>query len=83
LAAAGVAGGSERNQKVDTNRLGLLTVKEAAARLGIAEKTLRAWADKGRIPSARTLSNYRVFDPEVIDRVRAEMEDSAMGKLAA
>ena len=68
---------------MDTNRLKLLTVKEAARRLGVAENTLRSWADKGRIPFARTPGNYRVFDPEVIERIRAEMEASAMGKLAA
>ena len=71
------------NAEVDTDRLRLLTVKAAAARLGIAEKTLRSWADRGHIPFARTPSNYRVFDPEVIDRVRAEMESGAMGKLVA
>ena len=68
---------------MDTNRLRLLTVKEAARRLGVAEKTLRAWADKGRIPYGRTPGNYRVFDPDVIERIRADMEAAAMGKLAA
>ena len=58
----------------------LLNVTEAARRLGIHPHTLRSWADKGLVPVVRTLTGYRRFDPDDIDRVIAEMRS---GKLAA
>ncbi len=51
----------------------LLTISQAAARLEIHPDTLRAWADKGLVPVVRTPTGYRRFDPEEIDRLRAEM----------
>ncbi len=51
----------------------LLTISQAAARLGVHPDTLRAWADKGLVPVIRTPTGYRRFVPEVIERVRAEM----------
>ena len=51
----------------------LLTISQAAARLGIHPDTLRAWADKGLVPMVRTPTGYRRFNPEEIDRLRAEM----------
>ena len=51
----------------------LLTITEAAKRLGIHYQTLRAWADSGKIPVVRLPSGYRRFEPAVIDRMRAEM----------
>lgn len=59
----------------------LLTISQAAARLGIHPDTLRAWADKGLVPVVRTPTGYRRFDPEEIDRVREEM--GLRGKAAA
>ena len=59
----------------------LLNVTEAARRLGIHPHTLRSWADKGLIPVVRTLTGYRRFDPDELDRVMAEMRGA--GKLAA
>jgi excisionase family DNA binding protein len=38
-----------------------LTIKDAAAQLGISEGTLRAWADAGEVPSHRTLGGHRRF----------------------
>ena len=58
----------------------LLNVSEAARRMGIHPHTLRSWADKGLVPVVRTLTGYRRFDPDDIDRVVAEMRE---GKLAA
>ena len=58
----------------------LLNVTEAARRLGIHPHTLRSWADKGLVPVVRTLTGYRRFDPDEIDRVIEEMRS---GKLAA
>ena len=51
----------------------LLTVKEAAKRLGVHYQTLRVWADTGKVPVVRLPSGYRRFEPAVIDRVRREM----------
>lgn len=38
-----------------------LSLKEAAALLGVHPATLRAWADAGRIPSRRTAGGHRRF----------------------
>ncbi len=51
----------------------LLTIAQAAARLGVHPDTLRAWADKGMVPVVRLPSGYRRFDPGEIERVRREM----------
>ncbi len=51
----------------------LLTISEAADRLGVNQKTLRAWADKGIVPVVKLPSGYRRFAPEQIDRIRREM----------
>jgi putative resolvase len=59
----------------------LLTVSQAAARLGVHQDTLRAWADRGLVPVVRTPTGYRRFDPDEIERVREGMGLS--GKAAA
>ena len=51
----------------------LLTISQAAARLGVHPDTLRAWADKGLVPAVRTPTGYRRFDPAEIERVREAM----------
>jgi excisionase family DNA binding protein len=51
----------------------LLTISQAAARLGVHPDTLRAWADKGLVPVVRTPTGYRRFQPAEIERVREEM----------
>ena len=51
----------------------LLSISKAAARLGVHQDTLRAWADKGLVPVIRTPTGYRRFDPDEIERVREEM----------
>ncbi len=51
----------------------LLTVGQAAARLGVHPKTVRAWADKGLLPVVKLPSGYRRFRPGDIERVRREM----------
>ena len=60
-----------------------LNITEAARRLGIHPQTLRAWADKGYVDHIRMPSGYRRFDPAAIERLAAEMQVSAEGKLAA
>ena len=51
----------------------LLSITQAAERLGVHYQTLRAWADKGLVPVVRLPSGYRRFDPDAIERVRREM----------
>jgi len=52
---------------------GLLTITQAADRLGINQATLRRWADSGRVPHVKTFSGQRRFEVAVIDRLRREM----------
>lgn len=51
----------------------LLTISQAADRLGVHVDTLRAWADKGLVPVVKTPTGYRRFEPEDVERVREEM----------
>jgi excisionase family DNA binding protein len=51
----------------------LLTISQAAARLGVHPDTLRGWADKGLVPVIKLPSGYRRFEPQEIERVRSEM----------
>ena len=61
----------------------LLTISEAAERLGVHQKTLRAWADKGLVTHVKTPTGYRRFDPADLDRLIANMRVEAEGKVAA
>lgn len=51
----------------------LLTITQAAARLGVNQKTLRRWADAGKVPHVKTLAGQRRFEEGVIDRLRKQM----------
>ncbi len=51
----------------------LLTIGEAANRLGVHQKTLRAWTDKGLVPYVKLPSGYRRFDPEELDQFIHDM----------
>jgi excisionase family DNA binding protein len=53
---------------VRTGKSDLLSVTEAAERLGVNKKTLRAWADSGRIEHIKTPGGWRLFAPEALDR---------------
>jgi MerR family transcriptional regulator, repressor of the yfmOP operon len=50
-----------------------LTISQAASRLGIHPKTLRAWTDKGLVPHHRLLSGYRRYDPKEIEQLSLKM----------
>ncbi len=58
---------------MDQGRQRLLTISQAAARLGVHPDTLRKWADKGLVPVVKLPSGYRRFEPQEIERVCAEM----------
>ena len=55
----------------------LLTISEAAQLLGVHQKTLRAWADKGLVPHVRLPSGYRRFDRADVERLVEEMRVEA------
>ncbi len=59
-----------------------LTVREAAARIGVGPWTIRKLEMEGRIPPARRdpLSRYRVYDDADIARIRAAIAE--MGQVA-
>ena len=46
----------------------LLSIGEAAKRLGVPASTLRGWADRGLIAAVRTPTGHRRFDPTEIER---------------
>lgn len=51
----------------------LLTVAQAAERLGVSPQTVRRWADEGLIPMARTPTGHRRFDADHIEAVAESM----------
>ena len=53
---------------------GMLSVSEAAARLGVSAKTLRRYADAGKVPYTRLPSGHRRFRSDAIDALAREVE---------
>jgi excisionase family DNA binding protein len=51
----------------------LLSISDAAKRLGVHINTLRRWADQGEVKAVRLPSGYRRFEPAEVDRKRREM----------
>lgn len=51
----------------------LLTVGEAAERLGVHENTMRKWADEGIVPVVRRPGGHRRFEASVIEDKRREL----------
>ena len=51
----------------------LLTLREAAERLGVHENTMRKWADLGIVPTVRRPGGHRRFEPQVIEEQRREL----------
>lgn len=51
----------------------LLSIGEAAKRLGVHINTLRRWVESGRIHAVRLPSGYRRFEVREIERLRREM----------
>jgi excisionase family DNA binding protein len=45
----------------------LLTIREAAERLGVAERQVYRWERAGRLASVRTSTRRILFDPAVLD----------------
>ena len=62
----------------------LLTISQAAQRLGVHPNTLRTWADKGLVPHVKLPSGYRRFTVAEVERLRREMGlEPPEGKAAA
>ncbi len=53
---------------MEKKRKRLLTIGQAAERLGISPSTLRGYADKGIVPFVKLPSGYRRFDPDIIEQ---------------
>lgn len=51
----------------------LLTISEAARRIGVHPNTLRGWADKGLVKHVKLPSGYRRFLASDIEQLREEM----------
>jgi excisionase family DNA binding protein len=53
----------------------LITVKEAAALLGVSIVTLRRWDDTGKFKARRhPINGYRLYSAAEVRRLRAEVE---------
>ncbi|MHB1469389.1 MAG: helix-turn-helix domain-containing protein [Solirubrobacteraceae bacterium] len=50
----------------------MLTIAEAAQRVGRSQGTVRRWIREGRLPAARS-HGRQMIDPATIDEVRDEM----------
>ena len=61
----------------------LLTAGEAAAYLGVHLKTIRAWADKGWVPSTRWPNGWRYFRRDDLDAMRQRLGLTEPGKAKA
>ncbi len=52
-----------------------LTIKQAAAILGVSPNTLRAWGAAGKIPEGRhPVNNYRLYRREDVEALRRQIE---------
>jgi DNA-binding transcriptional MerR regulator len=51
----------------------MLTIKEAAAEIGVYPATLRKWADRGLVPVTRLPSGYRRWTRQQIEEIKAGM----------
>ena len=57
---------------------GLLTIRQAAERLGVHPLTLRNWSEKGAVPCLRTPGGHRRYRPQDLQRMlAAPQEDPA------
>ena len=64
---------------------GFLQVKEAAALLGVAPNTVRAWGDRGKIPEYRhPVNNYRMYKQQdlqlVVEKIKNLVTTSELKK---
>jgi len=56
----------------------IVTIKEAAALLGVSEVTLRRWDASGKFKARRhPINGYRVYSTKQVLRMRAKIEGQA------
>ena len=61
----------------------LLSVSEAAERLGVHVSTVRRWTSDGTLPEVRTPGGHRRFPVEAVERLRRERAPEAVGAPAS
>ena len=62
------------NMDMESTPKKLLSIKEAAAMLGVSPLTLRNWDNNGKLEASRhPLNNYRVYSREVIEKLLVEI----------
>lgn len=53
----------------------VVTIKEAAELLGVAEITLRRWDEAGKFKARRhPINGYRLYNRESVERLRADIQ---------
>lgn len=52
----------------------LLTIGQVAKVLGRSHKTVRTYADEGKLSPRRNYRGWRLFDPKDVEGLRREME---------
>ena len=57
----------------------LLSVSEAADRLGVHISTVRRWTESGALPEVRTPGGHRRFPAEAVERLRRERASEPAG----
>lgn len=62
----------KRHQKFNTPSERPLAIREAAAQLGVATKTLRRWVRKGQIPAIRLPSGRLRFRPVDVEAAASD-----------
>ena len=66
---------------VRTRETSNLTIKQAAAILGVAPNTLRAWGATGKIPEGRhPVNNYRLYRREDVEALLRRIERAVTKK---
>lgn len=56
-----------------SNDTELLTIGEAARRLGVSIGTLRRWEAQGKISARRTLGGQRRYTPDAVEAARPKV----------
>lgn len=68
--------GAKRSTRPD-----LVTIKEAADLLGVAEVTLRRWDDAGKFPAHRhPINGYRLYRMADVRRLRVAIDGGAAAR---
>ena len=55
----------------------MLTIRDAAAAIGVHPNTLKRWADAGLVPVTKLPSGYRRWTTEQVAQITSEMERPA------